>query len=286
MQVKHIQANGLEFGYFEQGEGPLVLCLHGFPDSAHTFEHLLERLAGAGFRAVAPFMRGYSPTSVPADGDYAVPTLGRDALALAEALGEDRFSIIGHDWGATAAYAAAGLAPERVQKIVTAAVPHLRQFLGRMNAVQLRRSWYMGFFQLPVLPERRIGRNGLAFIDKLWRDWSPGWNYSDKDIAPVKAILEQPECRKAALGYYRALLPNLLDPRRREERKKILARTRVPTLAIAGRDDGCIGVEMFEGQERFFSGPYNLITLKNAGHFMHRERPRAFAEAAIHFLND
>jgi pimeloyl-ACP methyl ester carboxylesterase len=99
-----VRANGLEFGLLAAGSGPLALCLHGFPDTAHTWRHLLPALAGAGFHAVAPFMRGYAPTAVPADGVYQLGALIADAVALHEALGGGGDAVlIGHDWGAEAA---------------------------------------------------------------------------------------------------------------------------------------------------------------------------------------
>ena len=109
-----VTANGVDFGYLSCGDGPLALCLHGFPDSAHTWRDLLPALAGAGFRAIAPFMRGYAPTSVPTDGRYQSGVLAQDALALHDVLGaDDRAVIIGHDHGAIAAHGAASAAPER-----------------------------------------------------------------------------------------------------------------------------------------------------------------------------
>src|SRR5580765_7671841 len=119
-----VEANGLDFGYLEAGTGPLALCLHGFPDSAWGFRHLLPALAAAGYRAVAPFQRGYAPTAVPADGRYQTGMLAMDAIGLHEALGGDGdAAIIGHDWGASGTYAAAVHAPERWRKVVTMAVP-------------------------------------------------------------------------------------------------------------------------------------------------------------------
>src|SRR5262245_22024238 len=120
----HVRANGLNFAFLEAGSGPLVLCLHGFPDHARSFMHQLAALAKAGFRAVAPFMRGYAPTDVPPDGPYQSAALAQDAVALIEALGYTRAAVFGHDWGAVAAYGAAVLAPERVPRLIVAAVPH------------------------------------------------------------------------------------------------------------------------------------------------------------------
>src|SRR5689334_16522518 len=119
--VRTIRANGLEFGYLSAGpqDGPLALCLHGFPDSPRTWRHLLPALAGAGYRAVAPFLRGYAPTSVPSDGAYQTGALAADANALHEALGGDSDAvIIGHDWGAAATYGATGSAPDRWRRAV------------------------------------------------------------------------------------------------------------------------------------------------------------------------
>src|SRR5262245_44989399 len=123
-ETKYILANGMRFAYFEEGVGPLVLLLHGFPDTAHTWDEVRPALSQAGFRAVTPFMRGYFPSEIPDDGKYDMETFGRDALALIAALGEKQAVVVGHDWGATAAYAAAILEPSRVQKLITLAVPH------------------------------------------------------------------------------------------------------------------------------------------------------------------
>jgi pimeloyl-ACP methyl ester carboxylesterase len=279
--VQWIRANGLEFAYLARGEGPLVLCLHGFPDTAWSFVPLLEALAGAGFRAVAPFMRGYTPTSIPADGDYRVATLGRDALALIEHFGAAQAHLVGHDWGAAASYAAASLRPDRVRSIVTAAVPHLRRFVLRPTLKQLRRSRYMGLFQLRGVAEKIVTRNDLAYIDALIREWSPGWEPPVEAFAALKAMLRQPDRLAAALGYYRAMPRSLGSA---EGLRLLNARIAVPARVICGVNDGCIGREMFEGQESRFAAGYELVEIAGAGHFMHLERPAEFAEAVVSFL--
>ena len=121
-----VRANGLEFGYLSDGpeSGPLALCLHGFPDSAWTWDRLLPALADAGYHAVAPFLRGYAPTDIPSDGLYQSGAIASDANALHAALGGDGDAVlIGHDWGALASYGAARSAPQRWRRLVTAAVP-------------------------------------------------------------------------------------------------------------------------------------------------------------------
>lgn len=280
-----LTGNGLRFAARSAGEGPLVLCLHGFPDSAHTFDDLLPALAADRWHAVAPFMRGYAPTQVPRTRDYHPLTLGRDVLALADALGARRFFIVGHDWGAIAAYAAAALAPERVRGLVTAAVPPLRRFVLNMRLRQLRRSWYIGFFQLPWIAEHGLARNDCALVERLWRDWSPRWSFREADIAPVKAILAQPASCSAALNYYRALPAATATPWRLRDKRRLFGRLAVPGLVIAGSDDGCIGPEMFFGTEACFTGRARLELL-TAGHFMHREAPARFERLVKGFLRD
>src|SRR5215469_1126412 len=166
------RAKDLEFGLLEGGSGPLALCLHGFPDCAHTWRHLLPALAEAGFHAVAPFLRGYAPTQVPADGDYRLSTLAADANALHEVLGGASDAVlIGNDWGAETAYLAAEAAPDSWRRLVTIGVPP-----AGMDAVlfadveQLKRFWYIFMFRDPDdFALDVVGRNDLAFVDRLWQ---------------------------------------------------------------------------------------------------------------------
>src|SRR5215472_9933600 len=206
LRPARVRANGLEFGVLEAGSGPLALCLHGFPDAAHTWRHLLPALAGAGFHAVAPFMRGYAPTDVPADGAYQVGALVADAVALHEVLGGDENAVlVGHDWGAEAAYGAAAHAPERWRRLVTLAVPPaaLDRVLYR-DYEQLKRFFYEFMFRDPDgFAEAVVASEGMSFLDKLWRDWSPGYEPGEH-LARVRQCLAEPANLAAAIGYYRA----------------------------------------------------------------------------------
>ncbi|MGH2864055.1 MAG: alpha/beta fold hydrolase [Solirubrobacteraceae bacterium] len=168
-----VAANGLSFAVLEAGsqDGPLALCLHGYPDTAWTWRHLMPELADAGWRAVAPFTRGYAPTSVPVDGNYQTGALIADANALHGALGATPESVlIGHDWGAVAAYGAASHRPQRWSRVVTLAIPPAPVMAAAFTDVkQLKLSWYM-FFQLTALAEQMIPLENFAFLRMLWND--------------------------------------------------------------------------------------------------------------------
>ncbi len=183
-----VEANGIEFGYLAAGNGPLVLCLHGFPDSAHTWRHLLPELARNGFRAVAPFMRGYAPTALAADGCYRLGALVADAVALHEALdGDEQAVLIGSDWGAEAAYGSGAITPERWRRLVTLAVPPAaldeRIF---SDYEQLKRFFYL-FLMKTERADDVIAANDMAFLDRLWEDWSPGYPAAE-ELRHVQAL--------------------------------------------------------------------------------------------------
>ena len=182
-------------------DGPVALLLHGFPDSHHTWRHLLGPLAEAGYRAVAPAMRGYAPSDVPADGRYQSAALSLDAIAITEALGgEEDAVLIGHDWGAVASWGAAAYSPGTWRRMVTMAVPPTSSVAESfMTYDQLQRSWYMFFFQSP-LADLVVGMNDLEFIARLWEDWSPGYP-AGEDVDFVRAALGDPARLTAALGY-------------------------------------------------------------------------------------
>jgi pimeloyl-ACP methyl ester carboxylesterase len=277
-----VRANGLQFGVLEAGSGPLALCLHGFPDSADTWRQLLPALAGAGFRAVAPFMRGYAPTAIPADGAYHLGALVADAVALHEVLGGDGNAVlIGHDWGAEAAYGAAAFAPDRWRRLVTLAVPPaaLDEVLFS-DYEQLKRFSYLFMFRDPAgFADMVVARDDMAYLDKLWRDWSPGFQPGEH-LARVKQCLRQPANLAAALGYYRAegaagsagQAPGTAD-RYAAEQQAVGRQARQPTLYLHGARDGCIGVDLARGAERFLAPSSRMIVIEDAGHFLQLEKP-------------
>lgn len=287
MKQTAIRAGELEVTYFELGEGPLALCLHGFPDSPHTWRHLIPALASAGFRAVAPYMRGYSPTSVPESGVYQTAALARDANALHEALdGDERAVIIGHDWGAPSVCGAAIDAPERWSKVVSMAVPP-GPALGAAflsNLAQIQRSWYMFFFQ-HGLSNHVVSANDLAFIDMLWSQWSPGFAAAT-DLAHVKEALRNAENLQAALGYYRATLG---DGKRDPELATLQQRMggeypTQPLLYLHGENDGCVGREVAEVARTMSPTNVRYEFVAKAGHFLQLEQPQRVNQLIVDFL--
>jgi pimeloyl-ACP methyl ester carboxylesterase len=211
-------------------------------------------------------MRGYAPTDLAPDDRYSVAALAEDTNALHEALGgDDRAVLVGHDWGAPAAYAASAAAVERWSRVVTMAVPPPARFAaGLFSYDQLKRSWYM-FFNVGPLAEAVVGMDDFAFLDRLWADWSPGYDASE-DLPRVKEALREPGRLAAALGYYRALLGGS---------EAVTGPGPQPLLYLHGADDGCVGVEL--------AGP-DAVVVEDAGHWLHLERPDLVHKHVLSFL--
>jgi pimeloyl-ACP methyl ester carboxylesterase len=283
----------VEFAYLEDGpvEGPLALCLHGFPDHAPTWTALLGDLAAAGFHAVAPWMRGYAPTAVPADGLFQPGALSLDAIALVDAFSPDRPAmLIGHDWGAMAAYGAVVHRPDRFARLVAMAVPHRATLMARMVTTpgQLKRSWYVFFFQMP-LAEHAVRFNDFAFIDRLWRDWSPAFEPPADFLRGIKDMLGVPGCLDAAVDYYR----HMLNPLKQDQRLAIVEAAGVgwvpvPSLYLHGADDGCIGADIIDLDELkpLFPGGRDAELMPGLGHLLHLVDPAKVNGRIIGFLTD
>ena len=275
----------LTFSAHAMGDGPVVLCLHGFPDNAGSFRHQLPALAEAGYRAISLTLRGYEPGSIPADGDYTMETIATDILAVIDSLATGPVHLVGHDWGAAVAYVVAAASPERFKSLTVMAVPHAGRFAreGLRIPKQLRLSWYMGFFNIPWLSDWVVQRQDYAFIRKLWRDWSPGWQPEPGVLDDVIQTLSQPGVRSAALGYYRAALSIKALLVSAEEAHYAVP---VPTLALTGERDRCIDSRVFELLMKPQDFPRGLTVerVSNAGHFLHQEQPQRVNELILEWL--
>ena len=274
-----LRASGLRFSAIEVGlkDDPAVLCLHGFPDSPSTFRHQFGPLAEAGYRVIAPTLRGYEPSSVPVDGDHSLVALADDVAGWLDDLGVDTAHLIGHDWGAAILDVAATRHPDRVRTVTTLAIPPLRRIPDAVRRVprQLLRSWYMTFFQLPGVPERVLATDDWRLLRRLWRVWSPGYTLSEGDWSELRDRFEQPGVIDCALAYYRqnATPPILLGLRSTPAMEP--AETPVPVLIVHGSDDGCMDRRLFDHTIRAEDHPAGVrrVEVDGAGHFVHLERP-------------
>lgn len=272
MKTDTVLANGVRFTCLSEGDGPLVLLVHGFPDTAHSWDRTRPALAAAGFRAVSPFTRGYAPTEVPADGDYRVETLGHDLGALIEALGARDAIVVGHDWGAAAAFAAASLHRGRVRALATLAIPHPAAV--PKTPALLWKGRHFITLRLPGAAAR-ARKNDFATIEKLVRRWSPAWDVPPGELDAVKRSFSSPGSLEAAIGYYRAV--GLKPPR------ALTAPVEVPSIAFAGATDPFVGPAVFEGARRRYKASYEVVTLPG-GHFLHREHPDPFNQALLAWM--
>jgi len=270
--ISYVDANGLKFAYLEEGVGPLVLMLHGFPDTAHTWDDLRPRLAAKGYRAVSPFMRGYRPSGIP-DSDPDQETLARDPLALIDALGADEAILVGHDWGAAAAYGAAALGGrDRVTKLFVVAIPHPATL-----KPSLKKLWgarHFAAYKVPGAAER-FARDDFAALRGIYRRWSPTWTPDSTEFDAVRTSFSDPASLNAAFGYYRRLSPI--------PSASLKTRIEVPTVVFAGLDDPIAEPSDYRRAARMFTGDY-IVEEVPGGHFMHREHPENFAQRLLAHL--
>jgi pimeloyl-ACP methyl ester carboxylesterase len=273
MSERFVEANGLRFAYLEWGSptDPLLLMFHGFPDTPHTWSVIAPRLAALGFRVVAPWMRGYAPTGIPKR-DTTTVDLAHDVVELIGALGAKSAVIVGHDWGAEAVNAAAGLGPERIEKMVSVAIPHRTQLPRRASVAWAARHFFT--LNLPGAVAR-LSADDFAMVDEFCKRWSPTWNFTAEELREVKRSFAEAGSAHAAVGYYRGA--SVFTPPFMKQKVK------VPTLVIAGADDPAVRPSDFEKAGRHHSGPYQVAVIPG-GHFCHRESPEPFVSAVSAFL--
>ncbi|UMB68310.1 alpha/beta fold hydrolase [Mycobacterium paraterrae] len=274
VEVPHLRFAALAWG---PADGRLMLCLHGYPDTAWTWRQLGPHFAQHGFRVVAPFMRGYAPTELVRDGDYGGGALMSDAIALHQALGGGVDAVlIGHDWGGFTANAVAAYPDNPFEKVVSMGIPLIAGLtpgagngadVVRVLPRQARMSWYVLFQQLPGLSERMLDR----VIPRLWRDWSPPGYDATADLAHVFEALPDRGRRTAALSYYRAQFRPLRRGRRNRHLDRYALRgvPLIPILFLHGHIDGAIDPRLGAlGASALPAGSRHEI-IHGAGHFMH-----------------
>lgn len=270
-----LSVGGINLSYLENGKGPLVLLLHGFPDTAYTWKRTLSVLADNGYRGVALFMRGYEPSDIPADGDYTIKSLATDVLSLVAQFGEEKAALVGHDWGAHAAYAAAAIGAERLSCICTLAIaPYPLLESGVRELCARPHNLYLGFGKPACWWLRR---NDFREIDRLYKRWSPHWRVPDSHIRKVKSAFSDPARTQAALGYYSA-------PFSDQDRKAIVRNIEVPTLVIYGTDIPPVREDSYANASQAVDAACTVKGIRKVGHWPHLEAPDLFEQELLSFL--
>lgn len=285
--ARTLRVGALQFSAWEMGLGPTVVCLHGFPDTAHSWRLMLPAVAEAGFRAVAVSTRGYEPGSIPPDGDFSIAALAQDVGGWLDALEVQQAHLIGHDWGAAIACAAAVAHAPRIVSLTALAAPHPVGLATAMagDLGQMLKSWYISYFQIRGRPERIVPRRDFAFLERLWRAWSPGWAIPSEDLEAMKSAFRKPGVLEATLACYRQALDRA-HPRLAENAALLGAPVLARTLGLAGVNDGCIKAEVFAQAmpTELFPGGLAMRSINDAGHFLHLEQPEAVHQHIIAHL--
>jgi pimeloyl-ACP methyl ester carboxylesterase len=267
--------------YVEKGEGPLVVLLHGFPEFWFEWREQIPALAAAGFRVVAPDMRGYNLSSKPSGiASYKSEAVAKDIADLIRHLGEESAVLVGHDWGAAVAWFVAMEHPEVVKRLVIVNVPHPKRMLqGLRTPRQIRKSWYMFFFQLPFIPEKAFAAKDFAAFRKVFKS-DPTRPYSDDEIARYVEAWRQPGALTGMLNYYRAAFQRT-NPRAARSLPKIEA----PVMVIWGKKDTALGSELAEPPPELVPN-VRMEWLPEASHWSPHDEPEKVSNLLIDFARE
>ena len=273
-------------------DGRPTILLHGWPDDARTWDRILPALHAAGRRTIVPYLRGYGPTrfasqQTPRSGQLVA--LGQDVLQLADAMKLPTFAVVGHDWGARAAYIASAFAPARITHCVTLSVGWGTNDPGQpLPLKQVQNYWYHWYMALDrgaalLRDERR------ELTRYIWAIWNPGWRISDEEFEATAASFDNPDWVAVVLHSYRVRWGLAQRDAAYADAEATIARDstiRVPTLVVHGGGDPCNDPSTSEGKEHLFASRYERMVLDRVGHFPQREAPVAVADAVVGFLQE
>ncbi|WP_067821533.1 alpha/beta fold hydrolase [Nocardia inohanensis] len=283
-RVRTLRRDGLVLSarHFGPDDAPLVLLLHGFPDTPHSFDGLIPALLEAGYQVLAPWLRGYTRASADRRARYDLMAVSADIAAWHRELGSPPAHLVGHDWGAFAAIVLAKQAPRQWLSLTLLAIPPFGDGMPaaalRYLPRQLLMSSYIPVMQSGASP-RLLTRSGAAFVRGLWRRWSPGWAFTDTEFAPTAAVFTDPGRAWAATRYYRSLFTVHRRASREFQRLLVASQPALPILALAGARDGCLSPDLQRVLAERAGATH--AALAQAGHFLHAERP---AEVVAYLL--
>ncbi len=280
----YIHVNGIRLHYVEAGEGPVIVLLHGFPEFWYSWRKQIPALA-EHFRVIVPDMRGYNLSDKPKGVEHYKPSIvSEDIRQLVLHVADGRATIIGHDWGGAIALQLAEQHPELLNKLVIMNTAHQQQLLKTLlsNFTQLKKSWYMFFFQLPRLPEHYIGKDLPTFFKKAFRGWAHRPDaFTDEDIRAYVEVFSQPYALTAAINYYRAAF--------REAPARLLTTSRqihTDTLVIWGEDDRALDPVLLKRMRNHFANRFEVHSIQNCSHWVQQEYPDEVNGAIIDFLGN
>jgi pimeloyl-ACP methyl ester carboxylesterase len=281
-QHRYVEVNRIRLHYVTQGEGDLVLLLHGFPEFWYSWRYQIPALSRY-FKVVVPDLRGYNESDKPAHG-YDLDTLTADIQGLIGSLGYKRAHIVGHDWGGAIAWHLAQKFPQLLDRLAILNAPHPQRFLQELstNLDQLRRSWYILAFQIPGLPEWLIQQNMREFVKNIFQGLAIRKGaFSTADTEVYRTALEKPGALVAALNYYRQMLsPQSWWHHWGRSPEPIT----VPTLVLWGEDDAFLSHSLTEGLDQLIQAPFQLKLVPHCGHWIQQEVPQTVNRELLSFL--
>src|SRR5438270_6495367 len=279
-QHRDIITNGIRMHFVTQGNGPLVVLLHGFPEFWYSWRYQIPFLAEHGYTVVAPDLRGYNDTDKPRTG-YDVPTLLRDIAGLIKGLGQEKAVIVGHDWGGVLAWAFAISYQQMTERLIVMNAPHPQAMQRAFRTLkQLRKSWYIFAFQLPWLPENALLRNNAYEIGRMLKGAAVQKSaFPNEVLATYQEAMSKPGAMTAALNYYRQLIRHPLRS------AKNYASIGVPTLLIWGEQDIALGIELTYGLEQWVPN-IQVKRLPDSGHWVQQEQPEKVNQLILEFLQE
>jgi epoxide hydrolase 4 len=281
LEHHHADLDDVRLHYVEAGSGPMVVLLHGFPEFWYSWRFQIPILAQAGFRVVAPDMRGYNLSDKPPKvGDYRVEFLGRDVERLIRACGSESAAVVGHDWGGVAGWLVAMRHPEAVEKLAILNCPHPDRFLrGLWSPRQLMKSWYMFALQVPGPPGRFVQESIFAwFKSNFRRDPVRPGTFSEEDIRRYAEAMTRPGALTAATNYYRALFG-----RSPAQNRGLLRRIEAPVVVIWGEEDRYLGTELAEPETSWVPN-VRVERLLNASHWVQQDSLHRVNALLLRFL--